>query len=214
MFNFHKYTEIKEFIEKNGKKTKIIAISKNHPKTAVSQALSHGIRVFGENRVQEAIDKFQDLKKNYSDIQIHLTGTLQTNKVKLALDWFDVFHTVDREKLVKEFLRYPDKLNGKDFFIQINTGLEGTKSGIDPDEAYDFINYCISEAKINVVGLMCIPPKDDDPLIHFGILEKIATKNNLKELSIGMSNDYKQAIMQNAKYIRLGTILFGERKYD
>ena len=119
MFNFHKYTEIIEFIEKNGKKTKIVAISKNHPKTAVSQALSQGLRVFGENRVQEAIDKFHDLKKNYADIEMHLTGPLQTNKVKLALDWFDVFHTVDREKLVREILKHPDKLTGKDFFIHL-----------------------------------------------------------------------------------------------
>ena len=199
--------KIKDF----GKETQIIAVSKNHPKIAVEAAISHGVNIFGENRVQEAKSKFMDLKKNHIDLQLHLTGPLQTNKVKDAVKLFDIFHTLDREKLAKEFFRVGG-LENKKFFIQVNTGKEKTKSGVYPEELNQFINYCKIDLSLNIVGLMCIPPINDQPKKHFSLLANEAKKNNLPQLSIGMSADYIDAIELNASYIRIGTALFGERK--
>ena len=193
-----------------GKKTKIIAVSKNHPKKAV-EMLSHGVNIFGENRVQEAQAKFIDLKKNCTDLELHLTGPLQTNKVKDAVKLFDIFHTLDREKLAKEFFKVGG-LENKKFFIQVNTGKEKTKSGVYLEDLNQFINYCKIDLSLNVIGLMCIPPINDQPKKHFSLLVDEAKKNNLPYLSMGMSADYMDAIELNASYIRIGTALFGERK--
>ena len=211
MFNIDTYNKISQKIENFGKKTKIIAVSKNHPKTAVEIAISHGIRLFGENRVQEAKAKFMDLKKTHTDLELHLTGPLQTNKVKDAVKLFDVFHTLDREKLAKEFFKV-EGIENKKFFIQVNTGKEKTKSGIYLEELSQFINYCKVDLSLNVIGLMCIPPINDRPKTHFSLLANEAKKNNLPHLSMGMSADYMDAIEFNASYIRIGTALFGERK--
>ena len=210
MFNINTYNEILKKISILGKKTKIIAISKNHSRHSVENAINHGIRVFGENRVQEAATKFKDLKTKHSDIELHLTGPLQTNKVKEAVRLFDVFHTLDREKLAREFTKEGRQKNKK-FFIQVNTGKEENKSGIYPELLNGFIKYCITDLSINVIGLMCIPPIKDDPREHFTFLANEAKKNNLSELSMGMSSDYIKAVELNATYIRLGTVLFGER---
>ena len=211
MFNVEIYNKISQEIADFAKKTKIIAVSKNHPKKAVEVAISHGINIFGENRVQEAQAKFKDLKKNQTDLELHLTGSLQTNKVKEAVKLFDVFHTLDREKLAKEFFKVGG-IENKKFFIQVNTGKEKTKSGIYLEELNQFINYCRIDLSLNIIGLMCIPPINDQPKKHFSLLADEAKKNNLPHLSMGMSADYMDAIELNASYIRIGTALFGERK--
>ena len=212
MFNFKKYQGIQDFIRKHQKISKIVAISKNHPKESVIEALKHGVRIFGENRVQEAKIKFVELFKEYPNLELHFTGTLQTNKVKSALQIFQVFQTIDREKLANEFQKFPNLTKDKKFLIQVNTGKESSKSGVMPNEAKDFIRYCVNELKLNVIGLMCMPPIAESPKLHFALLQKIAIENNINQLSMGMSNDYVEAVMLNATYIRLGTILFGKRK--
>ena len=211
MFNINTYNEISRKIAVLGKKTNIIAVSKNHPKKAVEEALSCGVKIFGENRVQEASAKFEDLKKEHPKLELHLTGPLQTNKVKNAVNIFDVFHTLDREKLAKEFFKVGG-LQNKKFFIQVNTGKEETKSGIYLEELSEFVDYCKIELSLNVIGLMCTPPIDDQPKKHFSVLADEAKKNNLPQLSMGMSADYMEAIRCNASFIRIGTALFGQRK--
>ena len=211
MFNIKKYNEINEFLKKTSNNTKIVAISKNHPLKSVLHAVSYGIHIFGENRVQEAQDKFQNLKETNPRIQLHLTGPLQSNKVKTAIKLFDVFHTLDREKIAKEFSKHKELLKNKKIFLQINTGKEKTKSGIYPEDTKDFLFFLKYEIELSICGLMCIPPIDEDPKYHFNILKTLANKNKIDELSIGMSDDYEKAIQFNPTYIRLGTILFGKR---
>tara|TARA_B100001057_G_scaffold240241_1_gene240639 strand:- start:3 stop:641 length:639 start_codon:yes stop_codon:yes gene_type:complete len=211
MFNIEKYNEISDFLKKAGNTAKIIAISKNHPLQSVLQAINFGVHIFGENRVQEAQEKFKNIKQNNNKIELHLTGPLQTNKVKSALALFDVFHTLDREKIAREFSKHKDLLINKKIFLQINTGKEKTKSGIFPEDTKDFLFFLKSEMKLSIQGLMCIPPIDDDPIYHFTKLKLLADENKIEELSIGMSNDYDKALQFKPAYIRLGTILFGKR---
>ena len=218
-FNPENYQKVLNYIEhisikKNIEKAKIIAISKNHPQSSVLQAIKSGVVAFGENKVQEAENKFLSLKKKFSRLELHLTGPLQTNKVKKALSLFNYFHTLDRERLAKEFYKHiknNNMLEKKFFFIQVNTGLEKQKSGIDPKDLNQFIHYCKNEMYLNIVGLMCMPPIDQDPEQHFEMLLDLSKKNNLKYLSMGMTNDYKEALSCGATHIRLGTILFGRR---
>ncbi len=212
MFRFDKYTEIQKTINKDRKQTKIIAISKNHSQESVKEALSFGVGIFGENRVQEAKLKFNTIIRENKSISLHLTGPLQTNKVKQALELFDVFHTLDREKLLKEFVKYRDKTKDKTFFIQINTGKESTKSGVFPEDAKKFLNLCKSYGLQNIAGLMCIPPINEDPRNHFKLICNLSNDLGVGRPSIGMSSDYLKAIEFNPQYIRLGTILFGKRK--
>ena len=211
MFDLEKYHKIQQIIDNLGKKTKIVVISKNHPIEEVQEAISKGVEVFGENRVQEARLKFEKILKENKQIKLHLTGPLQTNKVKVALDLFSVFHTLDREKLAKEFVKFPEKLTSKSFFIQVNTGNEETKSGIKPEETKEFFEMCRSKGIKNIQGLMCIPPINEDPKIHFQLISKLSNDLGLGGASIGMSSDYLDALGFNPKYIRLGTVLFGKR---
>ena len=211
MFDFKKYQEIKQIIEKSGKSSKIIAISKNHPLSSVEAAISNEVNIFGENRVQEAKSKFENLKKNQKKIKLHLTGPLQTNKVKQALDLFDVFHTLDRVKLLKELVKFPDKIINKSFFIQVNIGNEETKSGLGLQEVGGFLELCRSSGLKNISGLMCIPPINEDPKKYFQSISDLSKELNLGRPSIGMSSDYLDALAFDPKYIRLGTILFGQR---
>ncbi len=211
MFDIRKFNEINDFLKKSNKSAKIVAISKNKPIQRILEAINHGVYIFGENRVQEAYEKFNKIKQDYPKIELHLTGPLQSNKVKTAISLFDVFHTLDREKIIKEFSKNKDLLNNKKMFLQINTGKEKTKSGIFPEHAKDFLYFIKNEMKLSIHGLMCIPPVDEDPKLHFSKLKKIADNNNIKELSIGMSGDYEEALKYNPAYIRLGTILFGNR---
>ena len=216
LFNFNNYAEIQQKIAKFAKinqKTSIIAVSKSKSESFIEDAIKQVVRIFGENRVQEALKKFKNLKIRYNNIELHMLGPLQTNKVKKSLEIFDFFHTLDRESLAKEFYKsnnYPQTIK-KNFFIQINTGMEKQKSGIAINEADNFISYCKGDLKINIIGLMCIPPVNQNPISHFNLLKKIAKKNELKHLSMGMSSDYEIAIKEGATYIRIGTLLFGKR---
>ena len=211
MFNFEKYQKIKKSIDSLGKKTEIIAISKNHPLESVQNAILCGLQIFGENKVQEATSKFEDIKRKNNKIKLHLTGPLQSNKVKQALSLFDVFHTLDREKLLKELIKYPEIIKEKSFFIQINTGKEVTKSGLFPEDAKSFLDLCKSNGLQNIDGLMCIPPINESPSKHFQIIINLTKELGLGRPSIGMSADYIDALDFNPRYIRLGTILFGKR---
>ena len=211
-FDLTAYTEITDFILKNTvKSVKIVAISKNHPLNSIEVALSAGVRIFGENRVQEALEKFRALKAKYNDIELHLTGPLQSNKVKQALDIFDVFQTLDREKLVRELVKFPEKIHNKQFFIQINIGKENNKRGVMPEDSNDFINYCRHEQNLNISGLMCMPPQYENPKSYFLLLKSIAQNNNINCLSMGMSSDFKSGIICGATHVRVGTYIFGSR---
>ena len=212
MFDINKFKEINKLLKKSQNPAKIVAISKNHPLESVLEAIKNGVNIFGENRVQEAQEKFSKIKSINSKIELHLTGPLQSNKVKSAISLFDVFHTLDREKIAREFSKHLHLLNNKKFFLQINTGKEKSKSGIYPEHTKDFLFFLKNEMKLSISGLMCIPPVDEDPISHFIKLKTLAEDNNLDELSIGMSGDYEKALQFNPTYIRLGTILFGKRK--
>lgn len=211
MFNFKEYQKIQKNIDFLGKKTEIVAISKNHPFHDVEKAISYGLRVFGENRVQEAKHKFEELKKKNNNIKLHLTGPLQTNKVNSALSLFDVFHTLDREKLLKELSKHPETIKKKSFFIQLNTGKENTKTGIFPEDVKSFLELCKMYGVNNIDGLMCIPPINENPEKHFKIINELTKELELGRPSIGMSSDYEYALQYDPKYIRVGTILFGKR---
>ena len=212
MLNFEEYQKIRKNIDLLGKKTEIIAISKNHPLEEVENAILCGLKIFGENRVQEAKSKFKDIKRKNTSIKLHLTGPLQSNKVKQALELFDVFHTLDREKLLKELVKFPEKIVKKSFFVQINTGKEITKSGIFPEDTKSFLGLCKKYGLNNINGLMCIPPINEGPERHYKIIDELTKEFNLGRPSIGMSSDYLSALDFDPKYIRLGTILFGKRK--
>ena len=211
MFNIKKYNEIRENLKKYSNSGEIVAISKNHPVESVLDAINYGVCTFGENKVQEAKEKFTKIKQTNPKIELHLTGPLQSNKVKNAISLFDVFHTIDREKIAKEISKHQALIKNKKFFIQINTGKEQSKSGIFPEEFKDFLFFLKNEINLSVSGLMCIPPIDEDPKYHFNILKVLANKYDINELSIGMSSDYQEALEFKPTYIRLGTILFGKR---
>ena len=211
MFNIEKFNEIRKNLEKHNNSGKIVAISKNHPVESVFEAINQGVYIFGENRVQEAKTKFVKIKKDNPKIELHLTGPLQSNKVKDALLLFDVFHTIDREKIAKEISKHSQLLINKKFFVQINTGREKSKSGIFPENTKDFLFFLKNEINLPIQGLMCIPPVEDDPKYHFNQLQNLAKENSLDKLSIGMSGDYREALPFKPTYIRLGTILFGKR---
>lgn len=213
-----KYIKIADYSHKFSDKysknePKIVVVTKNRPISSINQAISHGIRCFAENRLQEAITKYGLILKKYPEIELHMTGPMQTNKVKKSLEIFDVFHTLDREKLAREFNKNINILskqsnNKKFFFIQVNTGDEPQKAGISKNLINSFTEYCTKDLKINVIGLMCIPPIKEDPQEHFTLLKNLAKKNNLKFLSMGMSADYKIALSCGATHIRIGSMLF------
>jgi len=191
---------------------KLIAVSKKQNEEKVIEALEAGQTYFGENRVQEAQQRWASKIQQYQNLQIRLIGPLQTNKVKEALNLFDIIETIDREKLAKEIAKkFNNSVKTKSFYIQINTGSETQKSGIEPRQSDNFIKYCKEELKLPVVGLMCIPPLHEEASMHFALLRKIADKNNLNELSMGMSNDFKEAIKFGATSVRVGSSVFGNR---
>ena len=194
--------------------TQLIAVSKVQPNERVLNVLEHGHTVFGENKVQEAQGKWPMFRENFSNVKVHLIGPLQSNKVKQAVALFDAIHTVDRLKLAHK-LSSEVQAQGKapEMFIQINTGEEKQKSGIVPNEADQFISDCIS-LDLPIKGLMVIPPVNEEPSLHFGLLRKIAERNGLEGLSMGMSNDFESAIAMGATHIRVGSAIFGERDYS
>ena len=195
------------------KTPKLVAVSKKQDNYKIDKALACGQKIFGENRVQEAITRWQKRLDTNTELELRLIGPLQTNKVKQSLNFFDVIETIDREKIAIEIAKnFHDKVKTKSFYIQVNTGNEPQKSGIDPLQADTFINYCIKDLNLPIVGLMCIPPIIEEPSMHFLLLQKIAYRNNLSELSMGMSNDYEDAIKFGATSVRIGSLLFGERQ--
>ena len=192
----------------------LIAVSKKQDDYKIDAALICGQKKFGENRVQEAAQRWEDRIKHHKDIELRLIGPLQTNKVKQALKLFDIIETLDREKLAKEiFSSLNDQTKTNSFYIQVNTGNESQKNGILPLEANNFINYCKYDLNLSVTGLMCIPPSNEEPAMHFSLLKKIASRNNLKQLSMGMSNDFEEAIKFGATSVRIGSKFFGDRSY-
>ena len=189
----------------------LVAVSKMHDKEEILPLLSAGHRVFGENRVQEAFQKYPDLKQSYPDLKLHLIGSLQTNKVKEAVSLFDVIETVDRIELAKKLADEMKKQNKNiPCFVQVNTGEEPQKGGIVPRETISLVNQC-RDLGLNIIGLMCIPPVEDEPSPHFALLKKLARQANVSELSMGMSDDFSVAIQQGATFVRVGTALFGPR---
>ena len=190
---------------------KIIAVSKTFKLDKILPLIDYGHIDFGENKIQEAVDKWTDIKEKNTNIQLHMIGKLQTNKVKLAVKLFDYIHSVDSEKLAKKIVDEQQKINKKiKIFIQVNIGKENQKSGIDKDRVNDLIVYC-KKINLNVVGLMCIPPVNDDPEVYFREIFLINTKFNFSDLSIGMSSDFLEASQNGATYLRIGSSIFGKR---
>jgi len=194
--------------------TQLIAVSKVQPNERVLNVLEQGHIIFGENKVQEAHGKWPKFREKFSNSKVHLIGPLQSNKVKQAVELFDAIHTLDRLKLAQK-LSNEIQAQGKapEMFIQINTGEEEQKSGIFPNKADQFITDCIA-LDLPIKGLMVIPPINEEPSLHFGLLRKIAQRNGLEGLSMGMSGDFESAIAMGATHIRVGSAIFGERKYS
>ena len=189
----------------------LIAVSKVQPNDRVDAVLKQGHRCFGENRVQEAAGKWPDFRETYDGIDLHLIGPLQSNKARQAFELFDVIHTLDRPKLAKTFARLAQEMGHcPPLFIQVNTGEEPQKAGILPGDTDAFVKECQS-LDLPVQGLMCIPPVEEAPSLHFALLRKMADRNGLSKLSMGMSSDFEQAIAFGATHIRVGSALFGER---
>jgi len=190
---------------------KIIAVSKTFKIEKILPLIDHGHKHFGENKVQEAIDKWTQVKLSNPDIHLHLIGKLQTNKVKFAVKIFDYIHSVDSERLAKKISDEQIKINKKiKIFIQVNIGQENQKSGINVNELSSLISYC-GKINLDALGLMCIPPINEDPMIYFEQMKKLNDENSFHELSMGMSSDYLKAVTNNATYLRIGSSIFGKR---
>jgi pyridoxal phosphate enzyme (YggS family) len=190
----------------------LIAVSKMFGTETIERAIAAGQRVFGENRVQEALQKWPAIKQAHSSLELHLIGPLQSNKAKQAHELFDVIETVDRPKIAG-VLADLGQATGRmpRLFVQVNTGAEPQKAGILPESADEFLAEAISGFGLKIDGLMCIPPIDEEPALHFALLDKIAQRNGIENLSMGMSADFETAIGLGASHIRLGTAIFGER---
>ena len=188
----------------------LLAVSKTKPTAAIQPFIDLGQRHFGENRVQEAAEKWPALKQSHDDIELHLIGPLQTNKVKQILGLFDVVQTLDREKLARELAKHVDHPAFPRLYIQVNTGAESQKSGILPENLAAFHRLCL-DLGLSIEGLMCLPPIDAAAGPHFALLGKLAAKIGVDRLSMGMSGDYRTAIALGATHIRVGTALFGAR---
>lgn len=189
----------------------LLVVSKNQPISEIIPLLTLGHRFFGENRVQEALQKWPLLKDQYPDIKLHLIGPLQTNKVRLALELFDGIESLDRPKLAETLAHHWPNTKSKKLLIQINTGLEPQKSGVTVRDFPNLYRLCHEELCLPVTGLMCIPPQNQDPMPHFQLLATLARDYQLPDLSMGMSQDYPQAIACGASWVRIGTALFGQR---
>ena len=190
----------------------LVAVSKQQPDEKIAAALAAGHRLFGENRVQEAAQHWQERRLQVPDLQLHLIGPLQSNKAAEAVALFDVIETIDREKIAKAVASECQK-QGKEVtcFVQVNTGKEPQKAGIMPEEAASFVTYCQQVIGLSVTGLMCIPPVNEEAAMHFALLKKLGKEAGLPHLSMGMSGDFEEAIAFGADYVRVGSAIFGER---
>ena len=202
---------VKEEIS-NFKDANIVAVSKTFPIGHILPLINHGHQHFGENKVQEAQEKWTSIKTEFPQLKLHLIGKLQTNKVKFALPLFDYIHSLDSIKLAEKISLEQKKKNFKPkIFIQINLGKENQKSGIDEDDLASFYKICVTEFNLNIIGIMCLPPFDEDPIPFFEKMQNLSESLNLKEISMGMSNDYIDALRFKATYIRVGSKIFGSR---
>ena len=191
--------------------TKLIAVSKVQPEDRVRAVLEQGHRIFGENRVQEAAGKWPEFRESFDGIELHLIGPLQTNKARQAMELAQVIHSVDRPKLAKTLARLAQEMGAcPDLFIQVNTGEEPQKAGILSVDADTFIAECRA-LDLPIKGLMCIPPVEEEPSLHFALLARIAARNGLDGLSMGMSGDFERAIALGATHVRVGSAIFGDR---
>jgi hypothetical protein len=190
----------------------LVAVSKTQPVDRIELALAAGQRIFGENRVQEAEGKWPALKARHGDIELHLIGSLQSNKTRAALDLFDVIQTLDRPKLARAIRREIDNgASAPQLFVQVNTGEEPQKGGVLPADLPALLDLCRDELALHVVGLMCIPPAGEEAALHFALLAKLARRHGLSGLSMGMSADYELASAMGASHVRVGTTIFGAR---
>lgn len=191
---------------------KLIAVSKTFAADAIRPVLEAGQRIFGENRVQEAQGKWPELRADFPDVDLHLIGPLQSNKTKDAVALFDAIHTVDRPKIAKAIA---DEMRAQakqlQLYVQVNTGEEEQKAGVMPADAKSFVEMCRNELKLDIAGLMCIPPIDEEPALHFAFLSKLAQETGLEGLSMGMSADFDTAIKFGATHVRVGSAIFGSR---
>ena len=206
--------KVKEILDKKQLKTipEIIAVTKTFPLNKITPLLETGHIHFGENKIQEAERKWPEVKKIYKDLQLHMLGKLQSNKAKKAIKLFDYIHSLDNAKLALKLNQHEKELNKKmKSFIQVNIAEESHKSGILLNDLNSFYNYCTKELSLNVIGLMCLPPINSNSNEYFRILKKASENLNLEDLSMGMSADYEQAIINGSTYLRLGTAIFGER---
>lgn len=210
--------KIQKISELSGNPVCLLGATKGQPPARIIEAIELGMTDFGENRVQEAVAKWEDIKKRFPKVRLHLIGPLQTNKVRQALALFDVIQTIDRPKLAEAIAAELNPSNPRilkfanpSFYIQVNIGKEPQKAGVMPQEADRFIEYCTKELKLNIVGLMCVPPQGKPPAAFFAMLRDMARRHGLKELSMGMSDDFKEAVRMGSTCIRLGRALFGER---
>ena len=203
-------SKVKQKLQDNSltKVPNIIAVSKTFKLDHIIHLIQHGHTHYGENKVQEAVEKWQNLKNKNDNLQLHLIGKLQTNKVKFAVKLFDYIHSLDSEKLARKIASFENK-NLK-LFIQVNIGNEEQKSGISVNQLIDFYNFC-KDLKLNIVGLMCIPPIHDDSVKYFKKMLDLKQKHNLNELSMGMSSDYLDALQHGSTFLRIGSDIFGKR---
>ena len=209
--------KVNEIINKKQLKTdpKIIVVTKTFPLNKIIPLLQNGHIHYAENKIQEAENKWINTKNRYKDLQLHMIGKLQTNKAKKAIKLFDYIHSLDNDKLALKLSHHEKELNKKvKLFIQVKLSEEDQKSGVKLNELNNFYNYCTSELSLNVIGLMCLPPIDSNAHEYFKILKKNAEKLNLKDLSMGMSSDFEQAISNGSTYLRLGTIILGKRNFS
>jgi len=206
--------KVNEIISKKQLKTKpkIVVVTKTFPLNKILPLLENGHIHYGENKIQEAENKWIDIKNRYKDLQLHMVGQLQTNKAKKAVKLFDYIHSLDNDRLALKLSHHEKELNKKvKLFIQVNLAEEPQKSGIMFNDLNNFYNYCTKDLSLNVIGLMCMPPVDSNSQEYFKKLKKAAEQLNLEDLSMGMSSDYEQAILSGSTYLRLGTIILGER---
>jgi len=206
------YILTKNIVKSISKTAEIIVVTKNQDIDLIKNIIDQGHLHFGENKVQEALLKWKLILEKNKSLKLHLVGGLQTNKVTDALKIFSFIHSLDREKLAISLKKEEEKINMKiKYFIQINLDRETHKSGINPAEADDFIDYCKNELNLNIIGLMCVPPVDSKPELYFKQLAKIANKKSLSQLSMGMSNDFEIALRLGATHVRIGSAIFGDR---
>ena len=201
-----------EFNLQKNTKTKIIAVSKTFSMSDIQPLIQYGQKDFGENKIQEAINKWPEIKKKNPQLKLHMLGNIQTNKVKFLLPLFDYIHSLDNLKLAQKISKEQIKKEKKPkIFIQVNIGNESQKNGIEIEFLNEFYQICINDLSLDIIGLMCLPPQDKNPISYFSLLQKLAKDLNISELSMGMSNDYQEAIRHGSTYVRIGSQIFGTR---